>query len=227
MPHAPPRVCPQCRQAIPAGRPCPTCHKPWSTATSWATGSTHRWRKLRARILADEPTCRACGRLATTVDHITPLEHGGARYDPANCQPLCQPCHDSKTDHETHPMPTHLVAVTGPPCSGKTTYVHQHRGPRDLVIDYDALAVALGSPVDHDHDPALIPFITEARDALLRRAVRRSDLDTIWIVTTAHTVPQADDTITLDTSRAECRRRARQAGRSSDTLAAIDRWFTT
>ena len=34
---------------------------------------------------------------ATEVDHILPLEDGGAVYDEANLQPLCKPHHSRKT----------------------------------------------------------------------------------------------------------------------------------
>lgn len=51
-------------------------------------GSTWRWRKLRARVLAEEPNCW-CGAAADTVDHITPLSLGGARYDRSNLRGMC------------------------------------------------------------------------------------------------------------------------------------------
>lgn len=34
---------------------------------------------------------------ATHVDHVVPLERGGARFDEGNLQPLCAPCHSRKT----------------------------------------------------------------------------------------------------------------------------------
>ena len=34
------------------------------------------------------------------VDHITPLEHGGAVYDLANLQSLCRGCHIAKSRAE-------------------------------------------------------------------------------------------------------------------------------
>ena len=59
---------------------------------------TTRWRRLRAQILAREPTCRACKHSpATTVDHIVPIRQGGPPYDPTNLQPLCKVCHLAKT----------------------------------------------------------------------------------------------------------------------------------
>lgn len=78
--------------------------KAWSrtsTRQGWQGGSTRAWRKARAAQLAAEPVCQACSRrLATTVDHITPLSQGGDFLDPANHQSLCQSCHDIKSEGE-------------------------------------------------------------------------------------------------------------------------------
>lgn len=72
--------------------------------SSTARGYDRRWRTIRARLLADEPTCRACRRRpATNVDHIIPLEHGGARLDPTNLQPLCDGCKVEKDMIDSHP----------------------------------------------------------------------------------------------------------------------------
>ena len=62
-----------------------------------------RWRILRRHILDQQPICQHCDRtLATEVDHIQPIEHGGQPYDPANLQALCTPCHSAKTQAELH-----------------------------------------------------------------------------------------------------------------------------
>lgn len=43
-------------------------------------GSTRRWRKLRAAVLArDRGICHLCGRGgARSVDHLVPRAHGGS-----------------------------------------------------------------------------------------------------------------------------------------------------
>lgn len=61
-----------------------------------------RWQKIRRMVLLREPFCRSCmkrGRLvpAVQVDHIVPLEDGGATYDESNLQPLCRSCHSAKS----------------------------------------------------------------------------------------------------------------------------------
>lgn len=53
-------------------------------------GSTSRWRKLRAELLAGHPYCCVCGEPANTVDHIIPLSLGGERYEFTNLRPMCR-----------------------------------------------------------------------------------------------------------------------------------------
>jgi len=63
-----------------------------------------RGRKLqqrRRRWFALNPLCVSCKdrgivRLATELDHIKPLDFGGAD-EPSNWQGLCTQCHDYKT----------------------------------------------------------------------------------------------------------------------------------
>ena len=57
-----------------------------------------RWHRVRARKLARNPECEGCEEQPSRqVDHITPLDKGGAPYDPANLMSLCIPCHTEKT----------------------------------------------------------------------------------------------------------------------------------
>lgn len=63
-----------------------------------------KYRKLRRRIFAREKgLCRQCreqGRTtaATQLDHIVPVFKGGDKYEESNLQPLCDDCHDDKTE---------------------------------------------------------------------------------------------------------------------------------
>jgi 5-methylcytosine-specific restriction protein A len=62
-----------------------------------------RGRRLmeeNAALLAAEPLCAICKRAAALeVDHIIPLQRGGAD-DLSNKQGLCIPCHRAKTARE-------------------------------------------------------------------------------------------------------------------------------
>lgn len=76
-----------------------------------------------------------------------------------------------------------LTVVTGPPCSGKTTYVRTHAQPDDVVVDFDAIAQALGSPTPHDHNPAVRHVTMMARRAAIDAAiVVHTRGATVWIV---------------------------------------------
>ncbi|WP_460406572.1 HNH endonuclease signature motif containing protein [Actinophytocola sediminis] len=102
MPHKPPRAC-RCGQLISAGQRCQRCYPPWATRpTTWAGGSTRRWRRLRAAKLTADPLCQwpECVRLADEVDHIVPLSEDGDRWSWSNLQSLCTPHHAEKTRAE-------------------------------------------------------------------------------------------------------------------------------
>lgn len=76
----------------PANQPRPRHHQP-----NRAWRSTARWRHLRALIVEAQPWCTTCGSTTDlTVDHTTPVHHGGAIYDPINLQVLCRPCNSRK-----------------------------------------------------------------------------------------------------------------------------------
>lgn len=76
-----------------------------------------------------------------------------------------------------------LTVITGPPCSGKTTYARQHAKPGDIIVDFDLIAQALGSPVTHGHDRQFWKVAIEARDVAIRAAVQQARQGkTAWIV---------------------------------------------
>lgn len=60
------------------------------------------WRKLRRVKLQRNPMCEECerrGRItpAQMVDHIVPINKGGAPLDMYNLQSLCNACHARKS----------------------------------------------------------------------------------------------------------------------------------
>lgn len=71
-----------------------------------------RWERIRRIVLLrDRYRCRCCGAAARLeVDHVKPMERGGATYDPANLQALCRSCHIEKTRRERQrPIPGQLA----------------------------------------------------------------------------------------------------------------------
>lgn len=219
-------------------------HAARQTRAQWAwVYNDPQWAALRDQVLSEEPLCRAqCGRPPTVVDHIRP-HRGDERlaFDRANLQALCKPCHDSKTARETGFAgggrkalgKATITLVCGPPCSGKTTWVREHAQPGDLIVDWDAIAQALGSPHPWQHPAALTPFIAEARDAVIARLDRTHDLTAAWLIATAprhadrqRLAPHAHVTL-LATPEEECLRRARRDARPAGTMDAIEAWWRT
>lgn len=59
------------------------------------------WRSARKRYISLHPICEICGRAAATVvDHIKPINQGGAALDEDNFQALCSSCHNKKSGRE-------------------------------------------------------------------------------------------------------------------------------
>ena len=61
------------------------------------------WRKLAKAYKAQHPLCvnhATCRGVVHTVDHITPINEGGAMYDMDNLQGLCVKCNAKKTGRQ-------------------------------------------------------------------------------------------------------------------------------
>jgi 5-methylcytosine-specific restriction enzyme A len=115
MPTAPLRVCPipGCSARVDRNtRYCPdhlqAHHRriDETRPTAVQRGYDATWARTRTQFLAAHPTCRACGRPATDVDHITRrttlIDRGVRNPDhPRFLQALCHPCHSAKTARET------------------------------------------------------------------------------------------------------------------------------
>jgi 5-methylcytosine-specific restriction endonuclease McrA len=74
-------------------------------------GRTGRpWRRIRAQVLAVSTVCWLCGKPgATTVDHVIPLNRGGAPLDPRNLRPAHRWCNSRKGDQPAEPVATSRV----------------------------------------------------------------------------------------------------------------------
>ena len=172
-----------------------------------------RWLRLRRLVLARDALCRACRRRGFTVpavhvDHVIQRDkRPDLAYAAQNCQGLCASCHTRKTnrehgqqcDHRTAvrvqehehacadcgadmPKPKRII-VTGPPNSGKTTYVEHHREIGDVVWDYDAIARTMTGHGRHQSPEYMIPLFDRMRAAIVAWAIECEPSCTVWIIT--------------------------------------------
>jgi hypothetical protein len=128
-----------------------------------------------------------------------------------------------------------ITVITGPPCSGKSTYARERAKPGDVTVDFDAMAQAFGSPVSHGHDQAIAKVTVQAWEAAIRAAIAayRQRQAMAWII---HSRPgQAWQQeyracgavlVPLSASREELHRRADADSRPADWHRRIDEFLT-
>jgi len=124
-----------------------------------------------------------------------------------------------------------IYIITGAPCSGKSTFVENHRDPDDLVVDFDKIATALGSVKEHDATGLIREAAFAARDAVIETALKAQDA-TAWIIHTWPTDAQlaryeeaGAEVIHLDTDRETCLARAEADNRPETTIEGINRYY--
>jgi len=66
--------------------------------------NTKQWRRLSKKMRAQKPYCAHCQRTAQqtrlVVDHVIPINQGGAGFDSLNLEVLCFACHAIKTEQD-------------------------------------------------------------------------------------------------------------------------------
>jgi uncharacterized protein len=123
-----------------------------------------------------------------------------------------------------------LYIVTGAPCSGKTTYVQEHKQDTDVVIDLDFLAQALGSKDLYEHPRAIKATALSARKQAIKTCIENNF--NAWVVDTKpskesiETYKQAKaEFIALDIDEETCLQRCEQENRPQQTREAIEQYF--
>jgi hypothetical protein len=197
------------------------------------------WKTARkATLERDGYVCQVtfdCPRRAVAVDHIIPWSEGGAWYDLQNLRASCTECNSGRVSKRRREFGwkrsgAHIVLVTGPPSAGKTAYVAENAGPDDFVVDYDAIATALGSD-SRATTHGWHEVINAARNTVLEKITAgRIDAPKIWIVSanpSAESLFPFHEVVRLDPGLPEVRRRAAELGRPESVLAFQSEWYGT
>lgn len=178
-----------------------------------------------------EPKQRNTARLGHVVDWRT---NEGAWFADTNLQIECGPCSSAesmirKQREGWRHCETEIVLVVGPPTSGKSTRAQELKGPDDLVIDFDLLAVAAGSPRSHDHADQFLKIAHKQRNDLIKQAQRgETGAPRVWLISSnpdAETMFPHHRVEIVDPGQEECKRRA-LTERPERFQGLIDDWYT-
>lgn len=127
-----------------------------------------------------------------------------------------------------------LTVITGPPCSGKSTYIQTRARYGDIIIDMDRIALALTTDgTKHHHYTARIRWTAQAaRRAAIQQALTMLPEANIWLI---HTDPTPQErakyralnasTIDLDPGIETVLARAANGNRPDDVIQYIHQWY--
>jgi hypothetical protein len=129
------------------------------------------------------------------------------------------------------------VVVHGPPASGKSTYVMQKKGPRDVVFDFDRVMQALSGGELYEDRKDLVGYVLDVRDLVVNRAKKTPGIETTWVIVTkvderfrAAMQPLSPAYVGMSASREECLSRLEKDKTRSEAAKqrarqVIDRFF--
>lgn len=123
-----------------------------------------------------------------------------------------------------------IHVVLGPPCSGKSTYVREHKKDGDIVVDFDRLAEALGNDEKHAAPSPIKEVAFIARGAVIYEICKK-DYEA-WIIHTKPTEFQRKlydeagaEYIEMDTDMQTCLERCEADNRPEGTADIIRQYF--
>lgn len=123
-----------------------------------------------------------------------------------------------------------IKVIVGPPCSGKSTYVNEHKSPGDVVIDFDIMAQSFGSDVSHGHSEQYVKITVAAWLQAIIEASHNPGIST-WVIDTKPTIYRKQiyananaQILVLRVDKAELHKRANDANRPALWHERIDRY---
>ncbi|MFD5041970.1 AAA family ATPase [Streptomyces sp. NPDC058377] len=126
-----------------------------------------------------------------------------------------------------------LYVITGPPASGKSSWITARARPTDIVIDLDRITLALAGPgaPQWTQDATLVKVAQRARFAAIDEAMKHRETVDVYLI---HTMPSAKAEarylrlgariITVDPGRDVVMQRVRDM-RQDGMVAVATRWY--
>lgn len=172
--------------------------KYYTTAKQFYKGK--EWNKLR-QILIDEQLakygevkCAKCGRVIDNPweiighhkQHLTleNLNNAEISLNQDNVELICfHPCHNSEHNRWGFDNLRRVIVVHGSPLSGKTSYVKEHAGKDDIIIDIDSLWQTLSNNPRYVKPNTLKGFVFAIYNACIENVTMRTgQWNNAWII---------------------------------------------
>lgn len=219
------------------------------------------WEKFR-RVVISERTdadgfvrCAICGKPIVNkkdliVHHKQELTAANVNdamiaLNPDNVECVHHGCHNKLHGRWQggnggwHPKPRQVFIVYGAPCSGKTTWVANHKTDNDLVVDLDSLWQAVTGLPRYEKPGRLKSAVFRLRDELYDVVKYRSGKwQDAYIITGGamrgdrerlKQLTGATDTVYIEASKADCVARLEERNMNEDAhnawLGFIEDWF--
>lgn len=130
-----------------------------------------------------------------------------------------------------------IIAVFGPPGSGKTTYVQEHKRENAPVWDWDRVHHALTGATLYHTNPALVPLLSAMRNAYLDSFLTATQIAEAWYISSDPSRAEHDrikrkyqaHVIVLEVDTQTCLDRIKRAGdrvsSEEEYREAVSRWW--
>lgn len=208
------------------------------------------WQTFRLAVIAERGLrCEHCGKPVIraselTLHHIIELTPANVQdatiaLNPANVLVVHHHCHNQIHQRFGYEPERGVWIVYGPPLAGKTTYVREQKGPRDLVVDLDSLFAAMTMLPEYDKPDSLLPNVLAVQRVLLDNIkTRYGRWHSAWIIGGYPDKYRREqlaeglgaELILCDVSQEECLRRLEmdEARRywQAEWRGYIERWFS-
>jgi predicted kinase/DNA-directed RNA polymerase subunit RPC12/RpoP len=188
------------------------------------------WLVFRQQIIIDRGTvCQYCGKhifISSDIKiHHTPAELTEDNYkdvnialNPENVKLICARCHNKAHGRFCggRKKERGIYLVTGPPLSGKSTYVKENMTAGDLVVDMDKLYQAISYQDLYNKPDNLKYNIFAVKNLLVDNIKKRyGNFNSAWVIGSYPLRSERDrmakelgaEVIVLDCTQEECIRR--------------------